>query len=491
MKHTASSIGLSIATALLTTSSALGAVRYVDAALTTGANNGSSWADAYRGPTGVALALAASVSGDQVWVKAGTYRPTLTTTRTFTHTLKSGVGVYGGFAGGESTLAQRDIAANVTTLTGDLLGNDDGTVTTMADNAYHVVIGSSVLNTAILDGFRIVGGYANGATASNYDKGGGIIILSSGNPTVRNCKFVGNRCTFGGGAGYIYQAQATFSGCEFSDNLGGSYGGAFDTNATTVTWENCTFTNNQAARAGAIESYGSSQSKITNCVFRLNKATSTNSGGAVWAGTSSTVTVRNSTFVGNTTTASSGAGFYNTGGSSTLANCIFWGNTGSGGATTNNQITAAGGTNTVSYSVVQGGSAGTGIITADPQFVGLASGDLHLSLTSPAIDAASNTMIPAGVVVDRDGSPRKVDISTVVDTGVGPAPIVDCGAFEVQPPPPPPCPADLDDDGMVNGLDLTVLLSGWGSSTGDVDGDGTTGGLDLTVVLASWGDCPS
>lgn len=477
--------GLSLAFA----SAASAAIRYVDASLTTGANDGSSWENAYRGVAAIPTALTASTSGDQIWVKAGTYKPTAGTARTVFITMKSGVGIYGGFAGTETALDQRDIEANVTILSGDLAGNDNGTTATLTDNSYHVVVGSSVLNTAVLDGFRISGGYANGATASNYDKGAGIIILTSGNPTIRNCSFIGNRCTFGGGAGYIYQAQGTFQNCEFIDNIGGTYGGAFDTNATTVRWENCYFRNNQASRAGAIESYGSSQSTITNCVFVLNKATSTNSGGAVWAGTSSAVTIRNSTFVKNSTTATTGGGFFNTGGTSTVANCIFWGNTGSGGSTTNNQITASGGTNVVSYCLVQNGATGTGNISTTPSFVDLAANDVHLQPASAGIDAGSNTLIPTGVTLDHDGNARRVDIAEVADTGVGTAPIVDMGAYEVQVPPPPPCPADLNADGSVNGADLGSLLSGWGTVGGDVDGDGTTAGADLTLLLGAWGPC--
>lgn len=192
-------------------------------------------------------------------------------------------------------------------------------------------------------------------------------------------------------------------------------------------------------------------------------------------------------FFGNTTTATSGAGFYNTSGTSTIANCIFWGNTGAGGATANNQITAAGGTNTVSYSIVQGGATGTGNLNVNPQFVNLAAGDLHLQITSPAIDAGSNTMIPVGVLVDRDGLPRRVDIASVVDTGTGGAPVVDMGAFEIQQ---APCPADLNHDQEVNGIDLSVVLSGWGSAGGDVNGDGFTDGSDLAFLLSSWGLCP-
>jgi len=465
------------------------AVHYVNVALAGGADNGTSWDNAYRTVDGVSRALSASVSGDQIWVAAGTYKPTAGTSRTVFITLKTGVAVYGGFAGTETEVSQRSVSGNVTVLTGDLLGNDNGTTTNLADNSYHVVVGSSVATSAVLDGFTIRGGYANGS-GSNYDKGGGILVLTNGNPTVRQCRFIGNRCTFGGGAGYIFGANGSFVDCEFTDNIGGSYGGAFDTNGTTVRWERCLFRNNQASRAGAIESYGSSQSTIINCVFVLNRATTSNSGGAVWAGTSSVVTVRNSTFVGNSAAATSGGGFYNTSGTSTLANCIFWANTGNSGATTNNQVTAAGGTNTVSYSLVQGGIAGTGNISAAPTFVDQAASNVRLQANSAGIDAGSNSLIPAGVTVDHDGNARRVDIVAVTDSGVGGAPVVDMGAFEVQPPPPPACPADLDNDGAVGGSDLASILSAWATADADVNGDGITDGADLTEALSAWGPCP-
>ena len=53
------------------------------------------------------------------------------------------------------------------------------------------------------------------------------------------------------------------------------------------------------------------------------------------------------------------------------------------------------------------------------------------------------------------------------------------------------CPADLDGNGSVDGLDLAALLANWGGAgQGDIGGDGTVDGVDLAAVLAAWGSCP-
>jgi hypothetical protein len=54
----------------------------------------------------------------------------------------------------------------------------------------------------------------------------------------------------------------------------------------------------------------------------------------------------------------------------------------------------------------------------------------------------------------------------------------------------PACAGDFNNDGVRDGLDMTVILSGWGTPAGDINGDGTTDGLDMTVVLSGWGPCP-
>ncbi len=66
-----------------------------------------------------------------------------------------------------------------------------------SDNSYHVVTGSGTNATAILDGFTIRGGNANG---SFPDDGGGGMLNDPGDPTIRNCTFTRNSgSTFGGG----------------------------------------------------------------------------------------------------------------------------------------------------------------------------------------------------------------------------------------------------------------------------------------------------
>jgi hypothetical protein len=79
----------------------------------------------------------------------------------------------------------------------------------------------------------------------------------------------------------------------------------------------------------------------------------------------------------------------------------------------------------LSAQVISGGHS----ITADPKFADPANGNFRPGVTSPLIDAGNNSALPIDLTTDLDGLPRREDVASVADTGVGPAPIVDIGAF--------------------------------------------------------------
>ena len=426
--HTTPRFLASLALLALSSTAAAGTL-FVDANLATGGNDGSSWADAYQGQDGLQAALAASVSGDEIFVAEGTYRPTASGNRIVAFVLKNGVEIYGSFAGGESSPAERpEFGMAPSILSADLNGNDGSNI--INDNSFHVVRASSVIATAVLDGFEIRGGNGNGGT--NSDRGGGIICQNNARPTIRNCFFIGNRCTFGGGAGYINGSAPSFTDCEFIDNIGGSFGGAFDiATSGPVRFDRCTFVNNQASRAGALEIFASNGVVVANSVFRNNTATGGSGGGGIWIGSGGSTQVRNCTVVGNNATSQTAGGLRNQGSSVSLSNSIFWDNRGPGGAHGSaNQVLGA----SASFSIIEGGFGGAGNSGLDPQFVDQAGGDLSLLGTSPAIDAGHNSFAVAGLNADHAGNPRFLDEPAIADTGFGPGPVIDRGAFEYADP---------------------------------------------------------
>ncbi|MEM9380168.1 MAG: right-handed parallel beta-helix repeat-containing protein [Planctomycetota bacterium] len=418
----------SLFSALLLVPAAAAQTVHVDADLTTGAGDGTSWADAYQGTDGLQAALNASAPGQTIFVAEGVYRTSASGSRSASFLLRTGVEVYGGFVGAESSPDERPaFGAAPSVLTADLNGDDAPNFGNRGDNGFHVVRTQSTNATAVLDGFEIRGGNANGANPS--DRGGGILCLSGVRPTIRRCRFVDNRCSFGGGAGYINGAAPTFTECVFEANFGGAFGGAFDiASGGPVAFDRCSFLENRASRAGALEVFATSSIEVANSVFIGNVATGGSGGGALWIGSGGSTRVRGCTIVGNRASSQAAGGIRVQGASPSIVNTILWDNEGPGGAQGSaNQITPG---SNVQYSIVEGGIAGTGNLSADPAFVDAASGDLRLALPSPAIDAGNNAAVPTGLIADRDGRRRRVDEPTIPDTGAGGAPIVDIGAYE-------------------------------------------------------------
>jgi hypothetical protein len=366
-----------------------------------GANTGASWADAF---TSLQSALAVAESGDQIWVAAGAYTPTTTTDRTASFTLTSGVAMYGGFAGTETQLNERNWTTNVTILSGDLNGNDSS-FTNNAENSYHVVVGAT---GATLDGFTITGGNANGSDP--YNKGGGIYNASA-NPTLSNLIVTSNQANYGGGISNDNGSSAMLTNVTISGNSAtGTGGGIYNNN--------------------------SSSPILTNVLISGNLAWGP--GGGIYANAGSSLTLTNVT-IANNLAFDYGCGIWIRDGDLQIQNSIFWGNAG-GNSQQNYPIHTEGSGNTVvNYSLVERGYNGTGNLNRDPHFMGAvgagsaptASGNYRLLTTSPAIDAGDNSVVSA--TTDRAGNPRRVDLVSVADTGSGTMPLVDMGAYEALP----------------------------------------------------------
>jgi hypothetical protein len=181
---------ISLCIGMLLITAALQGQIYVNSAAIS-ANNGTSWADAY---TDLQTALAAAVSPVEIWVAAGIYYPDeglgqTNDDRNSTLKLVNGVALYGGFAGTETMLSQRDWETNPTILSGDI--NQSGT---LAGNSYTIVRGSNTNSTAVLDGFTITKGNSDGGVQS----GGGMYNVF-GSPKINNCNISGNTAIIGGG----------------------------------------------------------------------------------------------------------------------------------------------------------------------------------------------------------------------------------------------------------------------------------------------------
>ena len=284
----------------------------------TGANNGTSWANAFKG---LQKALSVATNGDQIWVAKGIYKPGKVRTATFN--MPIGVGIYGGFAGTESKLIQRKPGVNITILSGEIGAAG------LSDNIYHVVTCGGTLSTGILDGFTIMAGSAS--DSSPNDKGGGIYCITS-YPTLRNLVIAHNYATTSGGGMYSYNGNPTLSNVKFNFNSvsntggggGGFYtdsgspvltkvafnnntaafaGGMFDTVGTPIL-KNVRFMNNHSAGGGALYNSNSSPT-ITGAIFGTNR--STNGGGAIDNHLGATLTLTNAIFVGNEATNFGGA----------------------------------------------------------------------------------------------------------------------------------------------------------------------------------------
>lgn len=395
--------------------------------------DGLSWATAYR-ELRDALADPTPTLAREVWVAEGTYTPAPAgSTASTSFSLQYGDALYGGFAGTETDVAQRDARAHPTILSGDIDQDDDPVDPGGFDNVSPVVFAGRDVSF-VLDGFVV----RNGSRPTG-DNGGGLGVHNGGDVRVANCRFEDNLAALGGGA-FFDCASLVVASCSFVGNrcwaetTGGTGGGMYVVTGDTAQIANCEFVGNTARWAGAavhLNEIGN-PARIDDCTFFRNASDESLNGGLFTWGTSLVP----------------------------VSNCIFWGNLGTYGTTEQHQLHAGSsqGRFEVSHSCIQGLDVhqGHGNIGLDPRFVdrvgadgipGTADDDLRLSFVSPCVDAGRNADLPQDEAdLDRDGNlaeelpvdlrllPRRVDDPSVPDTGSGAVPLVDMGAHERQVP---------------------------------------------------------
>ncbi len=267
-----------------------------------GNKNGTSWTNASGD---IQAMINTSNYGDQIWVAKGNYIPNRGADNLGTinngdkrknaFVLKNGVKLFGGFAGNETSLNQRNIynPQNKSTLNG-------------GGYCYHVVYSVYDDRNTRLDGFTITGGKAilernivivEGRKISRGDGAGMYASFSS--PTVLNCIFEGNIASNGNGMGggfHNYKSAPWIGNCIFRNNTANNGGGIGfrecvprNTNNLKPVVNNCLFYNNKAIYrpgtrvagfGGAIEPF-SSDVIINHCTFARN--TAVQKGGAIYS----------------------------------------------------------------------------------------------------------------------------------------------------------------------------------------------------------------
>ncbi len=398
-----------------------------------GLEDGTDWANAFtRLQDALFVADLPDSPVKEIWVAAGTYTPSDEPGQFAAFEVPSGLAVFGGFAGNEATRNPRDVNANVTILSGDLLGNDvngpeDPSRWENSENVIRTKDRGNPYDGAliVLDGFTITGGHPPrpqfGGDAHDYNTFGGGVNAFYANLLISRCTFTGNFATYGG-AVYSRRSNITIQQCTFRHNAanqGGalmltsfgdqaiitestffeniaSSGGAisveYDRVGTTII-TSCAFTRNHAnSTGGALVSLidgvvancrfeGNSANQAGGAIFRPGDVQFANSafvgntsysGGAVFTEYTSPL-FANCTFIRNHATETGGGFFVGTtsqGGVCTIANSILWNNGVGTGDPASAQIH-----NyhlpenvAVTYSNVQGGWAGAGNIDGDPIF---------------------------------------------------------------------------------------------------------------------------
>ncbi len=233
---------------------------YVDIAAG-GGNTGADWPNAFNQ---LHDAFDACNSTDIIHVAQGVYKPTSDNARDSSFTVKSWMKILGGYP---TTGGARNPKQFPTVLSGDI-----GSIGDSSDNSFHVVKFYNV-ERAIMDGFIIEGGFANGG--SNFDYGGGVYMgsLFKGD-TLTNCIIRKNYSKKRGGGIFCKNMKATIRNCRIYGNVSDSMGGGilFENDSSMLI--NSIVVGNKAKEGGGtyVMRMSAASNHIYNCTFVGNEA---------------------------------------------------------------------------------------------------------------------------------------------------------------------------------------------------------------------------
>jgi len=416
---------------------------HVDADAPGPAHDGRTWTTAMLT---LQDALAAAGNGDEILVAEGVYKPDKGGTATAgnreaSFMLKPGLKIRGGFAGyGLPRPDARDPASYVTTLSGDLKGNDQWGIVNLNDNSYHVVTGPADGLPAVLDGVTITAGNADGAYPHHY---GGGLYNPDGKLQLVNCTFRANT---------------------------GVWGGALMNFGPSVTLVNCQLAGNRALMlGGGLYNYEGDATLINCRIAGSTAAYAETAGGAAIYNLNGSLTILDSTIADNQSPSGKAIASFRWGAAAGIkikvANSILF----NGGNEIWSNVRDA---VEVTYSDVQGGWTGTGNISTDPKFTRAGTrnlegewidGDYRLQANSPAIDAGNSAALPTDSLdLDADGNvteplPFDLDNEARIEGTK-----VDMGAYEQIAKKPAP---DTGSTTSVGGITITADWDPSGSSS--------------------------
>ncbi|TLV00379.1 choice-of-anchor Q domain-containing protein [Dyadobacter luticola] len=251
-----------------------------------GANDGSSWENAYW-ELAEALKYAHENPGvEQIWVANGTYYPrydgdyieqTGEGSSNSTFLLLPDIKIYGGFKGTEQTLAERKLNISA----GNSVEAEDvnGPPASVLDGngvVFHVVTSAGDVFGASLDGFVIRGGNANNGSAVSVNGrdipqnvGGGIVLFNSA-PSLSNLHITSNYALDGSG---IYASESDFvlTNAIVNANSVDGKGAVYTLNSSAILTNN-TISANTGQTSAALVLAGAAP-KIRNTIISANLGT--------------------------------------------------------------------------------------------------------------------------------------------------------------------------------------------------------------------------